>query len=121
MYKRQGVHSNGFSLIRKILNVSADNVFTHVAEFGRTLGEELLTPTRIYVRPVLEILKSVSIKGASHITGGGFYENIPRMLPDGICAEVDSRALPVPPVFSYIAKVGQIDDREMYNLSLIHI
>ena len=110
-----GVHSNGFSLIRKILNVSADNVFTHVAEFGRTLGEELLTPTRIYVRPVLEILKSVSIKGASHITGGGFYENIPRMLPDGICAEVDSRALPVPPVFSYIAKVGQIDDREMYN------
>ena len=110
-----GVHSNGFSLIRKILNVSADNVFTHIAEFGRTLGEELLTPTRIYVRPVLEILKSVPIKGASHITGGGFYENIPRMLPDGIYAEIDAHALPVPPVFSYIAKIGQIDDREMYN------
>ena len=110
-----GVHSNGFSLVRKILNVSEDNIFTHIDEFGRTLGEELLTPTRIYVRPVLEILKSVKIKGASHITGGGFYENIPRMLPDNIYAEVDSKALPVLPVFSYIAKVGNIDDREMYN------
>ena len=110
-----GLHSNGFSLVRKILNVSADNIFTHIDEFGRTLGEELLTPTRIYVRPVLEVLKSVRIKGASHITGGGFFENVPRMLPDGICAELHADALPVPPVFTYIAKVGQIDNREMYN------
>lgn len=110
-----GLHSNGFSLVRKILNVSSDNIFTYVDEFGKTLGEELLTPTRIYVRPVLEVLKNVSIKGASHITGGGFFENIPRMLPEQICAELDTSALPVPPIFSYLAKVGQIDRREMYN------
>ena len=111
-----GVHSNGFSLVRKVLDVENSDIKSPREELGgKSVGETLLTPTKIYVRPVLALLEQVKVKGISHITGGGFFENVPRMLPDGICAELHADALPVPPVFTYIAKVGQIDNREMYN------
>jgi phosphoribosylformylglycinamidine cyclo-ligase len=110
-----GVHSNGFSLIRKILAVSADNIGKYVPELGKTLGEELLTPTEIYVKPLLAAMRRVSVKGAAHITGGGFFENIPRMLPDNVRARLDKNAVPVPPVFRLLASEGDISEREMYN------
>lgn len=88
-----GVHSNGFSLVRKVLNLSERNIRMHVAEFGRTLGEELLTPTKIYVKPVLSLLEKVHIKAISHITGGGFYENVPRMLRDGVSVKIEKAAV----------------------------
>lgn len=86
-----GLHSNGFSLVRKVLNISEKNINTRVAELGHTLGEELLTPTKIYVKPVLSLMQKVSVKAAAHITGGGFYENIPRMLKDGIAAKIEKK------------------------------
>ena len=112
-----GLHSNGFSLVRKVFNVGANNVMEFVPELGKTLGEELLTPTRIYVRQVLDLIGSfgTAIKGISHITGGGFYENVPRMLPDGVCAEIDVNSFPTPPVFSLLSEKGQIPLRDMYN------
>jgi phosphoribosylformylglycinamidine cyclo-ligase (EC 6.3.3.1) len=111
-----GVHSNGFSLIRKLF--FEDNKYKvddYIEEFGKTLGEELLTPTRIYVKEVLDLLKSYEIKAMSHITGGGFYENIPRMLKDGLRAAVDMREFDTPAVFQYIQKLGEIDNKEMYR------
>jgi len=111
-----GVHSNGFSLIRKLF--FEDNKYKvddYIEEFGKTLGEELLTPTRIYVKEVLDLLKNYEIKAMSHITGGGFYENIPRMLKDGLRAAVDMCEFDTPAVFQYIQKLGEIDFKEMYR------
>ncbi len=114
-----GVHSNGFSLVRKVFNIGGadpDKQNMPVAELGgKGLLEALLTPTKIYVRPVLELMKSVEVHGISHITGGGFYENIPRSIPDGLCAKVDRSAVKTPPVFGLIAKAGNVSERDMFN------
>ena len=110
-----GVHSNGYSLVRKTLGINEKSVRRYIDEFGKTLGEELLTPTKIYVKTIQSLMGKVDVKGISHITGGGFYENVPRMLPDGVCAKIEKRALPVPPVFELIAKTGNIPERDMYN------
>lgn len=109
-----GVHSNGFSLIRKLFNVTEERLSFYVNDFGKTLGEELLTPTKIYVKPILALLKEVNIHGISHITGGGFYENIPRMLPDGLCAYVEKSKVPQKPIFNLIQNEG-ISERDMFN------
>lgn len=111
-----GVHSNGFSLIRKLF--FKDNKYKvddYIEEFGKTLGEELLTPTRIYVKEVLDLLKNYEIKAMSHITGGGFYENIPRMLNDGLRAVINMSEFSTPAVFQYIQKLGEIEIKEMYR------
>ncbi len=110
-----GVHSNGFSLVRKVLRIRAENINSYVPILGKTLGEELLTPTVIYVKPVLAAMKAALIKGAAHITGGGFYENIPRMLPEGVRARIKKNVLPVPEIFSLIAQNGTVDEHDMYN------
>jgi len=110
-----GVHSNGFSLVRKIFNISDKNINMHIDELGHTLGEELLTPTRIYVKPVLDLMKKVNIKAISHITGGGFFENIPRMLKSNTTAKIELASLPRLPVFSMMQRQGNIPEREMYN------
>ena len=111
-----GVHSNGFSLVRKVFDVNADNLMTYYPELGKTLGEALLEPTKIYVRTLRSIREAgVRVKGCSHITGGGFYENIPRMLPDGICARIRKESYPVPPVFHLLQRTGDISDQMMYN------
>jgi phosphoribosylformylglycinamidine cyclo-ligase len=110
-----GVHSNGFSLVRKIFGNGADKLSTYVDELSMTLGEALLAPTRIYVKPVLKLINEVGVNGISHITGGGFYENIPRMLPEGLCAVINKEAFPVPPIFGLIQKTGKIPERDMFN------
>ncbi|MBR5540137.1 MAG: phosphoribosylformylglycinamidine cyclo-ligase [Clostridia bacterium] len=111
-----GVHSNGFSLVRKVFDVENADLKTPVAELGgKSLGETLLTPTKIYVKPVLALLEQVKVKGISHITGGGFYENIPRSIPDGLGAQIERDAVKVLPIFELIAKVGGIDERDMFN------
>ena len=110
-----GIHSNGYSLVRKTLGINEKSVRRYIDEFGKTLGEELLTPTKIYVKAIQSLMGKVEVKGISHITGGGFYENVPRMLPDGICAKIEKSAMPVPPVFNLIAKTGKIPERDMYN------
>ncbi len=111
-----GVHSNGFSLVRKVFDVENNDIKSPVAELGgRSIGETLLTPTKIYVKPVLALLEKVKVKGISHITGGGFYENIPRSIPDGLCAKIDRSAVKVLPIFELIAKTGGIDERDMFN------
>jgi len=110
-----GVHSNGYSLVRKTLGINEKSVRRYIDEFGKTLGEELLTPTKLYVKTVEALKHEVTVKGLSNITGGGFYENIPRMLPDGIQARIRKDAAPVPPVFSLIARSGNIPERDMYN------
>ncbi len=112
-----GLHSNGFSLVRSVLRVSGQNVGTYIDEFGKTLGEELLTPTRIYVKSVLALQQEVAVHGISNITGGGFYENIPRMLPDGISAKIQRDSINILPVFNYIQKEskGRVDDHDMFN------
>ncbi len=111
-----GVHSNGFSLVRKVFDVENADLKAPLPELdGKSLGETLLTPTKIYVKPVLELLKKVEVKGISHITGGGFYENIPRSIPDGLCAEIDKSAVRVLPIFKLIAKTGGISERDMFN------
>ncbi len=111
-----GIHSNGFSLIRKVFEMSEESLKKYYDELGETLGEALLTPTRIYVK-ALKALKNggVRVKGCSHITGGGFYENIPRMLPDGINAEIRKDSYDIPPIFGLIAKTGEIEEHMMYN------
>ncbi|MGI6248509.1 MAG: phosphoribosylformylglycinamidine cyclo-ligase [Acutalibacteraceae bacterium] len=109
-----GVHSNGFSLIRKAFNVSRERLSFYLDDCGKTLGEELLTPTRIYVKPVLELMKKVKVKGISHITGGGFYENIPRVIGTGLQAVIEKSNIPQKPIFSLIQNQG-ISEREMYN------
>ncbi len=111
-----GVHSNGFSLIRKVFEMTRESLDTYYEELGNTLGETLMTPTRIYVK-ALKALKdaNVTVKGCSHITGGGFYENIPRMLPEGVRAVVKKDSYEVPAIFSLIQKKGNIADNIMYN------
>ena len=111
-----GVHSNGFSLVRKIFDVEHADLKAPLAELGgRSLGETLLTPTKIYVKPVLALLKEVPVKGISHITGGGFYENIPRSIPQGLGARIDRSAVRVLPIFDLIQKRGDISERDMFN------
>ena len=109
-----GIHSNGFSLVRKVLTENKD-ITVYVSELGATLGEALLTPTKIYVKPILALCEKVKIKSVSHITGGGFYENIPRSLPDGYAVKIDKKALRIPPVFKLLQKSGDISERDMYN------
>ena len=114
--RSSGVHSNGFSLVRKVFDVENRELKAPLEALGgRSLGETLLTPTRIYVKPVLALMERVQVKGVSHITGGGFYENIPRSLPEGICASIEKVKVPVLPVFRMIAREGQIDERDMFN------
>ncbi len=113
--RSSGVHSNGFSLVRKIFNIDESSARRYVPEFGKTLGEELLTPTKIYVKAVESLLSACPVKAISHITGGGFYENIPRMLTDGLTAKIEKAAVPVLPVFEVMAKTGNIPERDMFN------
>ena len=110
-----GFHSNGYSLVRKVFDIENADLSEHIDVLGKTLGEALLTPTRIYVKPVLELMKSVKIKGISHITGGGFYENIPRSIPDGLTAVIDKSAVRTPAIFDLLAKKGNIPERDMFN------
>lgn len=110
-----GLHSNGFSLVRKILRVNEQNVRMQIDELGHTLGEELLTPTKIYVKPVLELMKQVKVKAVSHITGGGFYENVPRMLRAGVSAKIEKNSIPQMPIFSLLQRQGNIPEHDMYN------
>ena len=113
-----GIHSNGFSLCRKVFDIDNNNPELYVAREelgGKSIAEALLVPTKIYVKPVLALLEKVNVKGISHITGGGFYENIPRSIPDGLCAKIDKAAVKVLPIFDVIAKWGNIPERDMYN------
>ena len=113
-----GIHSNGFSLCRKVFNIDNNDPLLYEAREelgGKTIAEALLTPTKIYVKPVLALLEKVDVKGISHITGGGFYENIPRSIPDGLCANIDKSAIRVLPIFDLIAQFGNIPERDMYN------
>ncbi|MCL2885071.1 MAG: phosphoribosylformylglycinamidine cyclo-ligase [Oscillospiraceae bacterium] len=108
-----GVHSNGFSLVRRVF--SEADFMVHQADLGQTLGEYLLTPTLIYVKPLMRLLQNIQIHGVAHITGGGFYENIPRMLPDGLTAYIEKSAVPTLPIFSLIRSKGGIVEHDMYN------
>ena len=111
-----GVHSNGFSLVRKVFDVENSDIKTPLAELGnKSVGETLLTPTKIYVKPVLKLLESVKVKGISHITGGGFYENIPRSIPEGLGAKIDRSKVKILPIFKLIAEKGGISERDMFN------
>ena len=111
-----GVHSNGFSLVRKVFEMTRESLDTYYDELGTTLGEALIAPTRIYVRALKEVKNAgVTVKGCSHITGGGFYENIPRMLPEGIQAVVEKDSYEVPAIFKLLQKTGNIEDQMMYN------
>ncbi len=110
-----GVHSNGFSLVRKVFDVEHADIKAYVPELGASIGETLLTPTKIYVKPVLALLAAVDVKGISHITGGGFYENIPRSIPEGLCAKIDKSAVKILPIFELLAKTGGISERDMFN------
>ena len=113
-----GIHSNGFSLIRKVFDIDnnpSDLYQPCEALGGKTIAETLLTPTKIYVKSVLALLEKVDVKGISHITGGGFYENIPRSIPDGLCAKIDKSSIKVLPIFDLIAKTGSIPERDMFN------
>ena len=113
-----GCHSNGYSLVRKVLLKDAKlDLHQYYPEFGKTLGEELLTPTKIYVKAIKHLLnKEIDIKGMSHITGGGFYENLPRMLKDGLGVEINVNSFPRPEIFNLIMKTGNIEEKEMYNV-----
>ena len=110
-----GVHSNGFSLVRRVCEVEGGALERYEPELGRTLGEALLEPTRIYVKPVLALLRSARVSAISHITGGGFYENVPRALAPGFTARIEKAKLKTPPLFSLIARAGEIPERDMYN------
>ena len=113
-----GIHSNGFSLCRKVFNIDNNDPLLYEAREelgGKTIAEALLTPTKIYVKPVLALLEKVDVKGISHITGGGFYENIPRSIPKGLTAKIDKSAVKVLPIFDLIAKFGNIPERDMFN------
>ncbi len=113
--KSSGIHSNGYSLVRKVFDTEHCDLFKYYDELGMSLGEALLVPTRIYVKPVLRVLEACDIKGISHITGGGFYENIPRSIPDGLCAKIDKAKIDTPPVFKLLKKTGDIPERDMFN------
>jgi phosphoribosylformylglycinamidine cyclo-ligase len=110
-----GIHSNGYSLVRKVL-LKECSLTDHIDELGCTLGEELLRPTKIYVKPILSALKKFKLKGMAHITGGGFIENIPRMLPEGLGAEIHEGSWNVPSIFKLISSMGEINNKEMYNV-----
>ncbi len=110
-----GVHSNGFSLVRNVFTINEQNLARHFADLGSTLGECLLTPTRIYVKSILSLLQKVNVKSISHITGGGFYENIPRSLPQGLSARIQRKDVQVLPIFDLIARTGNIPERDMFN------
>ena len=113
-----GIHSNGFSLCRKVFDIDNNNPQLYIPREelgGKTIAEALLVPTKIYVKPILALLEQVDVKGISHITGGGFYENIPRSIPDGLCAKIDKSAVKVLPIFDLIAKWGSIPERDMFN------
>ena len=113
-----GIHSNGFSLCRKVFNIDNNDPLLYVPRDelgGKTIAEALLVPTKIYVKPVLALLEKVDVKGISHITGGGFYENIPRSIPNGLCAKIDRSAVKVLPIFDLIAQFGNIPERDMFN------
>jgi len=110
-----GIHSNGFSLVRKVFDVENRDLNVYINEFGKTLGEELLTPTKIYVKQIMDLYNSVTIKSVSHITGGGFYENIPRSIPKGYCAKIEKSAVRILPVFDVMQKTGSIPERDMFN------
>lgn len=110
-----GVHSNGYSLVRKTLGIHEKSVQRYISEFGKTLGEELLTPTKIYVKTIQSLIASVDVKAMSHITGGGFYENIPRALKKGLSAKIDRSDVQVLPIFDLIAKTGKIPEHDMFN------
>ena len=111
-----GVHSNGFSLVRRVFDIEKNDIKTPVAELGgKSVGETLLTPTKIYVKPMLALFNEVTVKAVSHITGGGFYENIPRSLPDGFSAKIEKNAVRILPIFDLIAKTGNIPERDMFN------
>lgn len=113
--KSSGVHSNGFSLVRNVFAVNEQNLARYFADLGSTLGECLLTPTRIYVKAVMNLLDKVNVKSISHITGGGFYENIPRSLPSNLAAKIERNAVQILPVFDLIARTGNIPERDMFN------
>ena len=113
-----GIHSNGFSLCRKVFDIDNNNPELYIARDelgGKTVAEALLVPTKIYVKSVLALLEKVDVKGISHITGGGFYENIPRSIPDGLCAKIEKASVKVLPIFDMIAKTGNIPERDMFN------
>lgn len=110
-----GVHSNGFSLVRKVFGINSKTIWDTYEELDKPLGETLITPTKIYVKPVLELMSKVEVKAVSHITGGGFYENIPRMLKPGMCAKIEKWSVPVLPIFDVIQRVGNISERDMFN------
>ena len=110
-----GAHSNGYSLIRKIFDVEHTDLSVYVPELESTLGEVLLSPTEIYVKPVLRCMERVHVHGVSHITGGGFYENIPRAIPSGLGAKIEKRAVRIPPLFTLIQKRGNIPEHDMFN------
>ena len=110
-----GCHSNGYSLVRKVFDVENADLNKYYDELGKTLGEALLTPTVIYVKPVLAAIDAAKVHGVSHITGGGFYENIPRCIPDGLTAKINKDAIKVPPIFNLLQREGNIPERDMYN------
>ncbi len=110
-----GVHSNGFSLVRKVFNINEDNLKEYKEELGMTLGEALITPTKIYVKSALSLIDNVNVRGISHITGGGFYENMPRMLRDGVALNIDVNSYPRKPIFDLLQKTGNIPTRDMFN------
>ena len=110
-----GLHSNGYSLVRKVFDVENADLGQYYGELGCELGEELLRPTKIYVRPVLAAVEAADVRGISHLTGGGFYENIPRCLPDGLCAKIEKKALRIPPIFPLLSRMGGISERDMFN------
>lgn len=113
--KSSGVHSNGFSLVRNVFTVNEQNLARHFSDLGTTLGECLLTPTKIYVKAVMNLLDKIQVKSISHITGGGFYENIPRSLPGNLSAKIERNAVQVLPIFDLIARTGNIPERDMFN------
>lgn len=110
-----GIHSNGYSLVRKVFDIEHADLGKTWDELGTTLGEALLTPTKIYVKPVLSSIEAAEVHGISHITGGGFYENIPRAIPDGLCARIDRASIHTQPIFHLLQKLGNISDHDMYN------
>ena len=110
-----GVHSNGFSLVRKLIPMEKAKLSEYSLELGKTLGEELLTPTNLYVKPVLSLIDAVEVHSLAHITGGGFYENIPRSIPKGLTAKIDKNAVRIPPVFRLLQALGGLEERQMFN------
>jgi phosphoribosylformylglycinamidine cyclo-ligase len=111
-----GVHSNGFSLVRKVFDVENTDLKAPIEALGgKSLGETLLTPTKIYVRSILKLIEKVKVKGISHITGGGFYENIPRSIPEGFGAKIEKKAVQILPIFDLLQKTGGVSERDMFN------